>query len=205
MSETIQNPRRVPRALARCEARCLLPGGGFWAAGTIDFGPHGCQLFAPAPLPARRADQARPHQRAGGRRAGGGRHGGLGRQQGALAPRRGLRGAPTTPPRPAGSTSWPPPTRGWPPSAPRRRSWTSTRRCGSARCRRWPRSSARWTPASCARWATVPSCGRSGSGSPRAGRSWRGRSSRWWGAACSRPTAAPAATPADWAPILSRF
>jgi len=49
MSETIQNPRRVPRALARCEARCLLPGGGFWAAGTIDFGPHGCQLFAPRP------------------------------------------------------------------------------------------------------------------------------------------------------------
>jgi hypothetical protein len=46
---TIQNPRRVPRALARCEARCLLPGGGFWAAGTLDFGPHGCQLFAPRP------------------------------------------------------------------------------------------------------------------------------------------------------------
>jgi hypothetical protein len=50
MPETIQNPRRVPRAPARCEARCLLPGGGFWASDTTDFGPKGCQLHAPGPF-----------------------------------------------------------------------------------------------------------------------------------------------------------
>ena len=27
----------------------MLPGGGFRAAGTLDFGPQGCQLFAPRP------------------------------------------------------------------------------------------------------------------------------------------------------------
>ena len=50
MAEAIQNPRRVPRAPARCEARCLLPGGGFWASDTNDFGPKGCQLHAPGPF-----------------------------------------------------------------------------------------------------------------------------------------------------------
>jgi len=50
MPETIQNPRRVPRAPARCEARCLLPGGGFWASDTTDLGPKGCQLAAPGPF-----------------------------------------------------------------------------------------------------------------------------------------------------------
>ncbi len=50
MVEAIQNPRRVPRAPARCEARCLLPGGGFWASDTTDFGPKGCQLQAPGPF-----------------------------------------------------------------------------------------------------------------------------------------------------------
>lgn len=50
MTDSIQNPRRVPRAPARCEARCLLPGGGFWASDTTDFGPKGCQLAAPGPF-----------------------------------------------------------------------------------------------------------------------------------------------------------
>lgn len=50
MSDALQNPRRVPRTPARCEARCLLPGGGFWAADTTDFGPRGCQLHAPGPF-----------------------------------------------------------------------------------------------------------------------------------------------------------
>jgi hypothetical protein len=50
MAEVISNPRRVPRAPARCEARCLLPGGGFWASDTTDFGPKGCQLAAPGPF-----------------------------------------------------------------------------------------------------------------------------------------------------------
>lgn len=50
MAEAILNPRRVPRAPARCEARCLLPGGGFWASDTTDFGPRGCQLQAPGPF-----------------------------------------------------------------------------------------------------------------------------------------------------------
>jgi hypothetical protein len=47
MTDVIHNPRRVPRAPARCEARCLLPGGGFWATDTADIGPRGCQLTAP--------------------------------------------------------------------------------------------------------------------------------------------------------------
>ncbi len=50
MAEAILNPRRVPRAPARCEARCLLPGGAFWASDTTDFGPKGCQLAAPGPF-----------------------------------------------------------------------------------------------------------------------------------------------------------
>jgi hypothetical protein len=50
MADPIRNPRRVPRVPARCEARCLLPGGAFWASDTRDFGPHGCQLAAPGPF-----------------------------------------------------------------------------------------------------------------------------------------------------------
>lgn len=50
MPDAILNPRRVPRAPARCEARCLLPGGGFWASDTTDLGPNGCQLQAPGPF-----------------------------------------------------------------------------------------------------------------------------------------------------------
>jgi len=49
MVERIINPRRGPRAPARCEARCLLHGGGFWGSDTIDVGPSGCQLVAPGP------------------------------------------------------------------------------------------------------------------------------------------------------------
>jgi hypothetical protein len=50
MAEVIRNPRRVHRAPARCEARGLLPGGGFWATETVDVGPHGCQVGAPGPF-----------------------------------------------------------------------------------------------------------------------------------------------------------
>jgi len=49
MAERIVNPRRVPRAPARCEATGLLEGGGHWATDTIDIGPSGCQLIAPGP------------------------------------------------------------------------------------------------------------------------------------------------------------
>jgi len=47
MAERIVNPRRVPRAPARCEVTGLLEGGGHWATDTIDIGPSGCQLVAP--------------------------------------------------------------------------------------------------------------------------------------------------------------
>jgi hypothetical protein len=50
MSDVILNPRRVPRAPAACEARCLLPGGGFWASDTTDVSPGGIQLQAPGPF-----------------------------------------------------------------------------------------------------------------------------------------------------------
>jgi len=50
MTDVILNPRRVPRAPARCEVRCLLPGGGFWASDTTDVSPKGCQLPAPGPF-----------------------------------------------------------------------------------------------------------------------------------------------------------
>lgn len=50
MSNVILNPRRVPRAPASCEARCLLPGGGFWASDTTDVSPGGIQLQAPGPF-----------------------------------------------------------------------------------------------------------------------------------------------------------
>lgn len=50
MTSVIHNQRRVPRAPASCEARCLLPGGGFWASDTIDVSPRGCQIQAPGPF-----------------------------------------------------------------------------------------------------------------------------------------------------------
>jgi len=50
MANEIHNPRRVPRAPASCEARCLLPGGGFWASDTTDVSPGGIQLHAPGPF-----------------------------------------------------------------------------------------------------------------------------------------------------------
>lgn len=50
MSNVILNPRRVPRAPACCEARCLLPGGGFWASDTTDVSPGGIQIQAPGPF-----------------------------------------------------------------------------------------------------------------------------------------------------------
>jgi len=50
MANVILNPRRVPRAPARCEVRCLLPGGGFWASDTTDVSPKGCQIPAPGPF-----------------------------------------------------------------------------------------------------------------------------------------------------------
>jgi hypothetical protein len=51
MSEFIENPRRVPRAPVRCEARVAVPAGGFFEAPTTDVGPGGCQLKTPVPLP----------------------------------------------------------------------------------------------------------------------------------------------------------
>jgi hypothetical protein len=50
MANVILNPRRVPRAPACCEARCLLPGGGFWASDTTDVSPGGIQIQAPGPF-----------------------------------------------------------------------------------------------------------------------------------------------------------
>lgn len=50
MAEFIQNPRRVPRAPVRCEARIALADGGYWASPTSDYGPHGCQVLSPMPL-----------------------------------------------------------------------------------------------------------------------------------------------------------
>jgi hypothetical protein len=47
MAAFIVNPRRSPRAAARCEARVALRDGGFWATPTSDYGPRGCQLVAP--------------------------------------------------------------------------------------------------------------------------------------------------------------
>jgi hypothetical protein len=50
MSAFLENPRRVPRAQVRCEARIALREGGFWTSPTSDYGPRGCQLEAPTPL-----------------------------------------------------------------------------------------------------------------------------------------------------------
>ncbi len=51
MPEFIENPRRAPRAPVRCEARIALKDGGYFASPTSDYGPRGCQVRAPAPLP----------------------------------------------------------------------------------------------------------------------------------------------------------
>jgi hypothetical protein len=48
-STYIENPRRGPRAPARCKARVLSPSGALEAE-TEDLGSHGCQLVAPRPL-----------------------------------------------------------------------------------------------------------------------------------------------------------
>jgi hypothetical protein len=50
MPAYIENPRRTPRALVRCEGRVALREGGFWTSPTTDYGPRGCQLEAPGPL-----------------------------------------------------------------------------------------------------------------------------------------------------------
>lgn len=49
MTTYIENPRRVPRAAVRCEARIALREGGYWTAPTSDSSPRGVQLEAPAP------------------------------------------------------------------------------------------------------------------------------------------------------------
>jgi hypothetical protein len=46
VSEYIVNPRRAPRAPARCSATVQAPDAS-WATETEDIGPHGCQLVAP--------------------------------------------------------------------------------------------------------------------------------------------------------------
>jgi len=46
MPEFVVNPRRAPRAPARCRAAVLLPSGSFDAV-TEDVGGRGCQLVAP--------------------------------------------------------------------------------------------------------------------------------------------------------------
>src|SRR5512133_1719863 len=51
MSEFVNNPRRAPRALVGCEARVALKSGTFFKGPTVDCGPTGCQIVAPAPLP----------------------------------------------------------------------------------------------------------------------------------------------------------
>ncbi|HYG68602.1 MAG TPA: PilZ domain-containing protein [Anaeromyxobacteraceae bacterium] len=45
----LANPRRSPRAAARCRARILLPGTA-WDAPTEDVGPRGCRLVVPQRL-----------------------------------------------------------------------------------------------------------------------------------------------------------
>lgn len=50
MSEFVNNPRRTPRALIGCDARVALKDGRFFTTETLDYGPRGCQLVAPAPL-----------------------------------------------------------------------------------------------------------------------------------------------------------
>ena len=49
-ADFIVNPRRAPRAPARCHAHVSFPGGGSWASETEDIGPRGCQATAPQPV-----------------------------------------------------------------------------------------------------------------------------------------------------------
>jgi hypothetical protein len=56
MAEFITNPRRAPRAPARCRAAVVSPPGPFDAE-TEDIGPHGCQIVAPVLLRKRDALQ----------------------------------------------------------------------------------------------------------------------------------------------------
>jgi hypothetical protein len=49
VSEYIVNPRRAPRAPARCAAQ-VTAADGTWSAQTEDIGPTGCQLIAPGPV-----------------------------------------------------------------------------------------------------------------------------------------------------------
>jgi PilZ domain-containing protein len=49
MQEYLENPRRAPRALARCPTVVLTAGGRF-AAETADVGPRGCQIVSPRPV-----------------------------------------------------------------------------------------------------------------------------------------------------------
>src|SRR5512141_2568163 len=49
MTEHLQNPRRSPRAPARCRTTVISAGGAFEAT-TEDVGGHGCQLVSPRPV-----------------------------------------------------------------------------------------------------------------------------------------------------------
>ncbi|HYG70008.1 MAG TPA: PilZ domain-containing protein, partial [Anaeromyxobacteraceae bacterium] len=49
VGEFLANPRRSPRAPARCRARILLPGAA-WEAPTEDVGPRGCRVVVPQPI-----------------------------------------------------------------------------------------------------------------------------------------------------------
>jgi hypothetical protein len=50
VTDYIVNPRRAPRALARCRVQ-VKSASSEWNAETEDVGPHGSQLVAPTPLP----------------------------------------------------------------------------------------------------------------------------------------------------------
>jgi hypothetical protein len=50
MGEYIQNPRRAPRARARCRTEVLVAGGGFQTE-TEDIGARGCQVVSPRSVP----------------------------------------------------------------------------------------------------------------------------------------------------------
>jgi hypothetical protein len=50
MSDFVNNPRRAPRAVIGCDARVALRNGTFFKGPTVDYGPGGCQIVAPAPL-----------------------------------------------------------------------------------------------------------------------------------------------------------
>jgi hypothetical protein len=52
MTDFVNNPRRAPRTVIGCDARVALKSGTFFEGPTVDYGPGGCQLVAPTPLPA---------------------------------------------------------------------------------------------------------------------------------------------------------